>query len=296
MQMNKSRPRHQNYRNNINNHGGDQNKSYNHVIQDPQDYMFTQKNILLFTKLSTFEKGGAKDAFLKGGAKDAFVAKHGVKNGAFEKGGFKKKVVLSKDENIYRPKQKDSLFWCFYILKHGISDYEMNIGNQHFVVEKREKINYVQLLRNQPQKDMLKLHKIKPMSEVEFDLTNNEKISVKTFFALCVMENINVLLIDKRKKYELQMNDGPIYVIHRNTEALEHHIEFNVSQEKLKDYRENYYSMETFESKLKCMSSYKVAELMELCRKLNIETEIKTNDKKKMTKKDIYEIITLHLS
>jgi len=290
MQMNKSRPRHQNYRNNINNHGGDQNKSYNHVIQDPQDYMFTQKNILLFTKLSTFEKGGAKDAFLKGGSK------HGDKdvfeNGAFEKGGLKKKVVLSKDENIYRPKQRDSLFWCFYILKHGISDYEMNIGNQHFVVEKREKINYVQLLRNQPQKDMLKLHKIKPMSEVEFDLTNNEKISVKTFFALCVMENINVLLIDKRKKYELQMNDGPIYVIHRNAEALEHHIEFNVSQEKLKDYRENYYSMETFESKLKCMSSYKVAELMELCRKLNID---KTNDKKKMTKKDIYEILTQHL-
>lgn len=271
MQMNKSR--HQNYRNN---HRVEQNKSYNHVIQDPQDYMFTQKNILFFTK-------------------------HILKNKNVEHQCIKKKEVvfkkplLSKDENIYRPKQKDSLFWCFYILKHGVSDYEMNIGNQHFVVEKREKINYVQLLRSQPQKDMLKLHKIKPISEVEFDLTNNEKISVKTFFALCVIENINVLLIDKRKKYELQMNDGPIYVIHRNAEALEHHIEFNVSLEKLNDYRDNYYSMETFESKLKCMSSYKVAELMELCRKLNIDTEIKTNDKKKMTKKDIYELLTMHL-
>ena len=172
----------------------------------------------------------------------------------------------------------------------------MNIGNQHFVIEKREKINYVQLLRKQQQRDMLKLHKIKPISEVEFDLTNNEKISVKTFFALCVIENINVLLIDRRKKYELQMNDGPVYIIHRNGESLEHHIEFNATPEKLQDYRDNYYNMETFESKLKCISSYKVSDLMELCRKLNIEIKTNSNEgKKKMTKKDIYEIITLHI-
>ena len=59
--MNKHRQHRHHYKN-----GGVQTqteKSYNHVIQDPQAYMFTQKNILLFTKLSTlstFEKGGAK--------------------------------------------------------------------------------------------------------------------------------------------------------------------------------------------------------------------------------------------
>lgn len=288
--MNKSRHQgHRNkenhYKNKINDNNAQrqnlQNSSYNHVLQDPQDYMFTQKNILLFTKhvFKNMETQVKKKEIVQ--VQSQSVAKFIPTN----------RTPLA--DNFYRPKQKDSLFWCLYILKHGLSEYEMNVGNQHFVVEKKEKINYVQLLRNQQQKDMLKLHKIKPISEVEFDLTNNEKISVKTFFALCVMENINVLLLDKRKKYELQMNDGPIYVIHRNGESLEHRIEFDVTSEKLQDYRDNYYNMETFESKLKCISYYKVADLMELCRKLNVE--IKTDEKKKMTKKDIYEKIQQEL-
>jgi hypothetical protein len=37
------------------------------------------------------------------------------------------------------------------------------------------------------------------------------------------------------------------------------------------------------------MSSYKVDELLELCKKLEINIDIK--EKKKMTKKDIYELL-----
>lgn len=196
---------------------------------------------------------------------------------------------LIKD-SIYKPLKKDSLFWCFYILKYGFSKYEMEVGNQYFLIEKEEKFKYIDELRKQGNKDLLKIHKIKPLSLLEDDLANQERISIKTFFALCIIENINIILIDKRKVYEVLTTDNPkIHLIHRNSITYEHHIELDVPEDKIKMYKETYYKMSNFDTSLKAMSSYKVEELVELCKKLDINTDIK--EKKKMSKKDIYELL-----
>jgi hypothetical protein len=199
------------------------------------------------------------------------------------------KQMVTKDA-IYKPYKKDSLFWCFYILKYGFSKYEMEVGNQQFSIEKKEKFKYIDEVRKQYNKDLLKIHKIKPLSLLEDDLANQEKISIKTFFALCIIENINVILIDKRKVYEVLTTDDPkIHVIHRNSITYEHHIELDVPAEKYIMYNETYYKMSNFDTSLKAMTSYKLEELVELCKKLDINTEIK--EKKKMSKKDIYELL-----
>jgi hypothetical protein len=199
------------------------------------------------------------------------------------------KQIVTKDA-IYKPYKKDSLFWCFYILKYGFSKYEMEVGNQQFSIEKKEKFKYIDEVRKQDNKDLLKIHKIKPLSLLEDDLANQEKISIKTFFALCIIEKINVILIDKRKVYEVLTTDDPkIHVIHRNSITYEHHIELDVPAEKFIMYNETYYKMSNFDTSLKAMTSYKLEELVELCKKLDINTEIK--EKKKMSKKDIYELL-----
>ena len=206
-----------------------------------------------------------------------------------------KKKSFSENDKIYKPKQKDSLFWCFYILKNGYSNYEMEINNQYFVVEKNEKFKYIEIIRKN--KDILKIHKIKPLTELEDDLANKDKISVKTFFALCVLENINVLLVDNRKIFELICVDiddkHPVNIIHRNSKTYENHIELNVTNEVLQKYRETYYNINSFDANLKAMGSYKLDELIDLCKKLNINIEI-NEDKKKKTKKDIYELLVLN--
>jgi hypothetical protein len=74
-----------------------------------------------------------------------------------------KKQNLIKD-TTYKPLKKDSLFWCFYILKYGFSKYEMEVGNQYFSIEKQEKFKYIDLLRKQDTKELIKMHKIKPLS------------------------------------------------------------------------------------------------------------------------------------
>jgi hypothetical protein len=202
----------------------------------------------------------------------------------------KENVTRVSKDTIYKPLKKDSLFWCFYILKYGFSKYEMEVGNQHFSIEKQEKFKYIDVLRKPTNKDLLKIHKIKPLSLLEDDLANQEKISIKTFFALCIIENINIILIDKRKVYEVLTTDEPkIHVIHRNSITYEHYIELDVPVDKINMYKETYYNMSNFDTSLKAMSSYKVEELLELCKKLEINIDIK--EKKKITKKDIYELL-----
>jgi hypothetical protein len=218
-----------------------------------------------------------------------------------------KPKFISKKETIYRPRQKDSLFWCFYILKNGFSNYEMEINNQYFVVEKTEKFKYIELIRKN--KDILKIHKIKPLTELEDDLANKDKISVKTFFALCVLEDINVLLVDKRKILEITCKDiddeHPVNIIHRNSKTYEHHIELDVTPIMVQQYRDTYYTMSSFDATIKSMGSYKLDELTELCKKLNINidsnekcsNEKPSNEKpskKKIGKKDIYELLVLN--
>ena len=178
----------------------------------------------------------------------------------------------------------------------------MEINNQYFVVEKTEKFKYIELIRKN--KDILKIHKIKPLTELEDDLANKDKISVKTFFALCVLEDINVLLVDKRKILEITCKDidheHPVNIIHRNSKTYEHHIELDVTPIMVQQYRDTYYTMSSFDATIKSMGSYKLDELTELCKKLNINIDSNEKcsnekpSKKKIGKKDIYELLVLN--
>ena len=167
----------------------------------------------------------------------------------------------------------------------------MEIGNQHFIIEKTEKFKYIENLRKK--KDILKINKIRPLSDLEDDLAHNPRISIKTFFALCIIEKLNILLVDKRKIYEsINNDDSEIHVIHRNSVSFEHYIELNVTPTKLSNFRETFYKVNGFDNSLKSISSYKVDDLLELCKKLDINVHPNNSDgKKKMGKKDIYELL-----
>ena len=311
---------------NLSYHNSHKNNSHkNNIFFDLQDYMFTSKNINRFTKhiiifnneniipnssLKYIEtsKTIIKDTLVKESKikdtlvkefkiKDTLVKEPKVKDTLVKESKIKETLVKESKvkETMYRPKQKDSLFWCFYILKYGFSNYEMEINNQYFVVEKNEKFKYIELLRKN--KDLLKLHKIKPLTQLEDDLANKDKISPKTFFALCILENINVLLVDKRKVYELLINDSPtINIVHRNNQTYYHSIELDVTQDICNKYRETYYILTNFDTSLKGIGSYKLQELIDLCNKLNINIEEHKNKtlKQKITKKDIYELLVMN--
>ncbi len=269
------------------------------LINSLNDYMFTVDNLSKYTK-HIISINLVPTAANKNIGKPTYDASISFNSNKQIVESIPKQIVESKKNNLkerfseYKPKQKDSLFWCFYILKNGFLNYEMEIHNQYFIVEKKEKFKYIELLRQN--KELLKIHKIKPFTELEDDLANKERISVKTFFALCILENINVLLVDKRKIFELTCIDisseNPVNIVHRNRKNYEHYIETEVTDNILNNYRNNYYNSELDET-LKSIGSYKLSELIELCNKLDINITLNEGEKKK-TKKDIYELLVLN--
>lgn len=275
------------YHNHYQNKEQNTESSYN-ILIELKDYMFDSKNLMQFTKhtinpfIETFNKTEKEREVVK----EIKVTKENrVKR--------EKTEIIRCFENNYKPQQKDSLFWCFFILKHGLSKYEMEIGNQHFIVEKQEKFLYIDLLRQN--KELIKMHKIKPLSGLEDDLANKDRISIKTFLALCILENINILLVDNHKIYELILNDDPkINVVHRNSITYEHYIELEASNENIIKYRETYFKVSGFDATLKSMASYKVDELIDLCNKLGIKESEIFKDGKKKSKKDLYELVAMN--
>jgi hypothetical protein len=145
-------------------------------------FMFNSKNLRLFTKnnidfvsCNTMKPKEVKESKE---AKESFKTKETK---------IKEIKETKAKETTYKPFKKDSLFWCFFILKHGFSKYEMEVGNQHFSIEKQEKFKYIDELRKTCNKDLIKMHKIKPLNLLEDDLANQERISIKTFFALFIV-------------------------------------------------------------------------------------------------------------
>lgn len=200
------------------------------------------------------------------------------------------KEVKKIENPFFIPRQKDTLFWCFYILVNGIDKYE-NLNIINVVVEKTLKIEYVERLRLK--KDLLKMHKCGALLHLENSLVNEQKIDMKTFIALCILENINVLYVKKNCYFELEMNSqSTVQIIHFFPEKHKFGLEENSF--KAVEYRNALYHITNVEKPIKAISSYKSEELVEIGEKLGLET--KKTDGKTMLKKDIYEKIIKYLS
>ena len=192
-----------------------------------------------------------------------------------------------KKNDIYVIRQKDSLFWAFYIMKYGLFNYEINVFRQAFSIEKQEKFKYINLIRQN--KELLKLHKIKNLQSLENELANENIISIKTFICMCIIENINIYLINDRKLYiNIFDETSPINIIFKNKNKPNYCIDFQVSEEKINNYKKNYLIMSSFDNNLKSINSYKVNDLLDILRKLNLNI----SSYEKLNKKELYELIT----
>uniref|UniRef100_A0A6C0EWQ4 Uncharacterized protein n=1 Tax=viral metagenome TaxID=1070528 RepID=A0A6C0EWQ4_9ZZZZ len=226
--------------------------------------------------------------------------------------------VVQVVDNTFHPKEKDALFWCYYIIKNGYNAYAYP-NTTSYINEKNEKFKCIQLLRDN--KDLLKTKKIKNLKEdVEDDLANKDRIGMKTFIALCIVSKINIVYIHKRKCFEHMHNEEePVHVVHSSNEYCG---ELNISKEQLHTYRTTLFKWESVDKPLKAVSSYKSEELLDLCIKLvfdnDSDTEYSTNvpysgsattpsvplhplnatnkqNLKKKTKKELYELLVQNL-
>jgi hypothetical protein len=182
---------------------------------------------------------------------------------------------------FFLPNQKDSLFWCFYYMKYNILPTTINV-----VVEKNIKIEYVVKLRNI--KDSLKKHKLPPLIDIENQLTNEKTINLSTFFALCILENINILYATSKTYFEMILNENDTtHMIVFNHLKYEYH---GNDTSTIDDVKNKLLKIQHINKPLYAVSHYKGNELVEICSKLGIDI-IDPNTKKQKLKNTLYELI-----
>lgn len=246
------------------------NTDYNEVINKLQDYMLTGKKLIGFN----LSENSHKSKILNN--------KNLETNGPYRK----------KQSFIY-PEERDSLFWCFYIIKYGMDKY-MEPKSTYFINEKTTKFNLIEDIRNNKQK--MKGYKIKNLKEtVENDLANTPVINMKTLIACCIAHDINIFYVHNRTYYELIINDiSPTHVIHCLDSPKTHYgYEVDATEDKIQMYRDKLFQITNLDKPLKAMGSYKLNELVDMCQKLGFENKDEPLKGKK--KQVLYEMLIMTL-
>ena len=192
-----------------------------------------------------------------------------------------------RDRKFFYPKEKDTLFWCYYINKYGIDKYFDN-KKRSFVVEHDYKISIIEKIQNM--KDELKLNKIKKLV-VEDELINRAKIEIASIKLLMLLDNENLLLIKKNCYQKIVFNRDKLSLSVDNYNVIfcdvdNYYLQKNLNDRELVDIINKSYEIDNFDKPLKGISSYKLDELHEICKKLNIG--LSSNLGKNKTKQVLY--------
>lgn len=188
------------------------------------------------------------------------------------------KKNMTTVNDIFFPKQRDQLFWCFYVILQGHSEYEMT--NNFFTLEKETKYKWIEVFRGR--KELFKPIKVS-RNVVEDELANAKAITMATVKALCHLNDVNVFYVDDKKYYEITTNsEKPFYLIEKVDGR--YGLKEKIPIEKVEYYREHYWKLENLDKPLKAVSSYKADELKDICKRLHI-------DSSNMTKPKMYEKI-----
>jgi hypothetical protein len=227
---------------------------------------------------------------------DSYMLTSQLINTVFGKTREKKEKEKEKEEDtIFIPREKDSLFWCFFIMKYGDIEYEI-IQEQNtniFVTEKKLKIDYVEKLRKE--KQLVKEYKFAALSEIENQLANEQKINVETFFTLCLIEKINVLYVNNKTFFELTIESSACTHIVRRLCTKGYRVNSNnfrvgyegVNEVKAGSYRSTLYKLEDLNKPIKSLASYKVNDILSIFAKLGVDVN------NKMSKKELYEKLVI---
>lgn len=196
-------------------------------------------------------------------------------------------IVKSKKEDFFIPKEKDTLFWCYYIIVNGIQNYEM-LFNNTYKEEKGQKLNFIEKMRNF--KDILKKYKFK-RTEVEADIAYSNEISVKTFLAMCAIENKNVCILKNRCLYTLIVNETSnidIITLDNNRFGC-YLLDENAKAKLFSEYTAKFWRIDNISKPIRGQSNYKLSQLQEIADKLRIP--IVDENGKKLKKIDLYNLI-----
>jgi hypothetical protein len=253
------------------------NMNRNMNINNLENFMFSKKNLPKYYSIhSNFYN--IRDEESKQ-CKQAIQAKENKINKPYTQN-----TMENKDEAKIIS-QENKLFWAFYVFLFSFEEY--NILTNHFKIEQDFKIKSILKIREN--KEALKLHKIK-RNVVEDELLNEKKISLKSLDCLALIYKLNIVYIKDRTFFIMNYNNSKDLsscknIIEEKWVKGERQIRLiNISKEILNKIFSEYYQIENLGKIINALSYYKQKDLLDICKKLNIDvgaeadTEINTID------------------
>tara|TARA_B100000900_G_C20585276_1_gene719290 strand:+ start:662 stop:1438 length:777 start_codon:yes stop_codon:yes gene_type:complete len=202
-----------------------------------------------------------------------------------------KEIEQVKTIEDVQPNQKDSLFWCIYILFHGVVHYQ-TIQNKHKNTEMDEKqsilkfiIENATMIKEHAKTNKLKLSQVR-LKEIQSELLLDKTTSFYVFYILAIYYKRNIII----KMDEVYMHflanecEKDTYLITRNQGK------YNIQMQCLKEEDKEHIMQSCIqipfdkEKPLKGVSTYKVSELEKLAFTLKLDIENKK-------KPEIYQMI-----
>jgi hypothetical protein len=178
----------------------------------------------------------------------------------------KTRGAMQPATSLYHPKQRDALFWCFYIVLEGMAQYEQ-VKSRCFATEKAFKIAAVEKLRERA--DELKAHKLK-RNDVEDALVNRPKITLAAFQALCLLYGVSFVYTKGSVYYEFAYGEGEpsVVVVEKGRPSL---YTGNDAVQYAANIRKGRWHVEDPAKPIRAVSAYTLGELREFCDRLNLE-------------------------
>ena len=197
----------------------------------------------------------------------------------------KEKCIEQSSSYFFNIKEKDKLLWAFYIMLNGEDEYKYL--KTKFVADKEIRIKSVEKLHKMS--NVFKQHKLNK-GRIESELSSDALLSLEGFFGLCIIHNLSAMFIKKNcycELYGVGDTDNP-YLIEEVENGIGIHIFKNKesSIEMARDIRKTKWKMENISSPVKSISSYTLAELLEIYNKIK-----SCHFKEKKTKQYLYDCI-----
>ena len=245
--------------------------SYNHVIDNLQDYILSTR---LYTKFDITNKTRSSNSNTSNNKKHT----GGNSNNKRHIGGNDNNKHVGgnakKEDKEMTIKEQDQLFWYFYIAKYGRDEYKYL--DHKFIKEKDLKIKNIETMKQNT--TILKQNKIK-ISEYETDLLNSKKISISTLQGLCAYNEVNIIYIKKKTYYFFNFNDSDNPIIIKNN-GKTHSCITNPTSDEINNIKHNYYRIDNPSKPIKAASNYKLDEIIDICNKLDISVQLPSGKKK----------------
>ena len=209
-----------------------------------------------------------------------------------------------KKEELYQPKQQDTLFWCLYIMNYGYNDY-LQIDHNYGVKELEEKQNISKFMKESVvriKNTNYKLTNVAIQEVLSELLTSQKETSLLCLIVMIVYYNINILIINENTKCMLEFwcnkdripsinssseeSDALTYVLYK-TDNGKYKLQYeNIGSFQINDLKEKYVVLESYNKYIKAISNYKVEELEDMAKKFGVFDETK-----KYKKAELYELV-----